>query len=330
MRLRVALPVIVLFLLTTSMKALLLAQSSDCTGKAAQAQLSSIDPVYVDAMDLARNLIDHGFIVNCVQASKWGHLFDDQVGAALYRTEQGNFHVLFLPKPETFDAIQVVEQRQGDLYLYSFRGTPHSPGRWEGEKTDFIRAENLLLFVGSDSDNGYGPKRDLAAIIEAASRSPNSSDSCPVTKPPLMAFIPPSPYPTEQPADSFWLGTENLWTSLPMDGTWKGLPLWSAAEQAENEDDSYRPTASAFRNKLVWWHEGYDWRTEDVPNLTVTGRRLDAPAPPLPTEHDNNGWTDDSHHPFMVTGIFIPALGCWAITGDYQGYRLTFVVLVTE
>ena len=329
MRLCVALPVM---LLIAFMQSSLLAQSFDCTGKAAQAQLSSIDPVYVDAMDLARNLVDHGFIVNCVQASKWGNLFVDQEGAALYRTEQADFDVLFLPKSETFDAVQVVEQRQGDLYLYSFRGTPHSPGRLEGKKTDFIRSANLLFLVWSDAGDGYGPKRDLAASIEAAvSRSPNSSDSCPVTRPPLMAFIPPSPYPTELPADSFWFGTENLWTELPMDGTWKGLPLWSAAEQAENEDDSYRPTASAFRNKLVWWHEGYDWRTENQPNLTVTGKRLDAPAPPLTTdEHVNNGWTNDSHHPFIVAGIFIPTLGCWQITENYNGDRLTFVVLVRQ
>jgi hypothetical protein len=317
MRLCVVLPVM---LLIASMQSSLLAQSSDCTGKAAQAQLSSIDPVYVDAMDLARNLIDHGFIVECVRASKWGNLFVDQEGAALYRTDQGGFDVLFLPKAKTFDAVQVVEQRQGNLYLYSFRGTPHSPGRMEGQKTYFIRSANLLFLVWSDAD--------LAASIQAAvSRSPNPSDSCPVTKPSLMAFIPPSPYPTELSAGSFWFGTENLWTELPMDGTWKGLPLWSAAEQAESEDDSYRPTASAFRNKLVWWHEGYDWRTDDP--LTVTGNRLDGPAPPL-RGHANNGWTNDSHHPFMVAGIFIPTLGCWQITGDYKGDRLTFVVLVRQ
>jgi hypothetical protein len=74
MRLCAALPVM---LLIVSMQSSLLAQTSDCTGKAAQAQLSSIDPVYVDAMDLARNLVDHGFIVKCVQASKWGNLFID-------------------------------------------------------------------------------------------------------------------------------------------------------------------------------------------------------------------------------------------------------------
>ena len=307
MRPRVA---ILLLLVTASMQPAF-AQSSQCTGKAAQAALSSSDPVYVDAMELARNLIDHRFIIDCVQASKWGNLFVGQEGASLYRTEQGDFDVLFLPKAETFDAVQVVEQRQGNLYLYSFRETPHSPGRIEGQKTYFIRSANLLFLVWSDAD--------LAASIEAAvSRSPNSSDSCPVTKPSLMAFIPPSPYPTEGSAGSFWFGTEKLWTILPADGTWKGLP-------------HYEDTDPAFRNKLFWWHAGYDWRTDDPPNLTVTGRRLDASAPPLTTdEHANNGWTDDSHHPFMVAGIFIPTLGCWAITGDYKGDRLTFVVLVTN
>lgn len=325
MKLYFALPVI---LLIASTQSLLLAQSSDCTGKAAQAALPSADPAYVDAMDLVRNLIDHGFIVKCVQASKWGNLFADQEGAALYRTDQGDFDVLFLPKDETFDAVQVIEQRQGDVYLYSFRGTPHSPGRLEGKKTDFIRSANLLFLVWSDGGNGYGPIHDLAAGIEATfSRRPNPSDSCPVTKPPLIAFVPPSPYPTDQPDDSFWFGTENLWTNLLIDGIWEGLPIWSAADQAESEGDSYRPTGPAFRNKLVWWHDGYDWRTDDP--LTVTGKRLDAPAPPL-RGHANNGWTNDSHHPFMVAGIFLPTLGCWQITGDYKGQKLTFVVLVKE
>jgi hypothetical protein len=326
MRLRVTFPVILLVLLTASMKSSLLAQSPDCTGEAAQAQLPSIDPVYVDAMDLARNLIDQGFIVKCVLGSKMQNLFEGQKGAAFYRTDQGSFDVVFLPKAETFDAVQVVEQRQDNLYVYSFRGIPHSPGRMEGgKKTYFIKSANLLFLLWSDAGLAESIQ---AAVSRFPHASPNPTDSCPVTKPPWMAFIPPSPYPTELPADSFWFGNEKLWTSLPMDGTWEGLPVWSAAEQAEeNGDDSYRPTASAFRNKLVWWHEGYDWRTDDP--LTVTGRRLDAPAPPL-RGRANNGWTNDSHHPFMVAGIFIPTLGCWQITGDYKGTRLTFVVLVRD
>jgi hypothetical protein len=158
MRLRFVLTVILLLLLTASMQ--VLAQSSDCAGRAAQAQLSSIDPVYVDAMDLARNLIDHGFIVKCVQASKWGNLFAGQEGAASYRTDKDSFDVLFLPKAATFDAIQVVEQRQGNyLYIYSFRGIPPSTERVMGLKAYFVGSANLLFLVWSDAD--------LAASIQA-------------------------------------------------------------------------------------------------------------------------------------------------------------------
>jgi hypothetical protein len=184
----------------------------------------------------------------------------------------------------------------------------------EGQKTYFIRSGNLLFLVWSDADLAESIQ---AAVSQFPQASPNPPDSCPVTKPPWMAFIPPSPYPTELPADSFWFGNEKLWTSLTMDGTWKL--------------GHYRPEDSAFRNKLFWWHEGYDWRTDDPPNLTVTGKRLDAPAPPLTTDdHANNGWTNDSHHPFIVAGIFIPTPGCWQITGDYKGDRLTFVVMVGQ
>jgi hypothetical protein len=313
MRPHIAFLAVLVLLLTSSS---LLAQSSDCTGNETQAQLPSIDPVYVDAMELARNLIDQGFIVKCVLGSQVQNLFEGQKGAAFYRTDQGSFDVVFLPKAESFDAVQVVEQRQGDLYFYSFRGIPHSPGRMEGsKKTYFIKSANLLFLLWSDSDLAGSIQVAVSRFSQAGPSPPNS---CPVTKPPWMAFIPPSPYPTELPAGSFWFGNEKLWTSLPMDGTWNGLP-------------HFRPTDIAFRNKLFWWHEGYDWRTENPPNLSVTGKRLDAPASPLATdEHANNGWTNDSQHPFMVSGIFIPTLGCWQITGDYKGDRLTFVVLVEQ
>ena len=161
MRLRVALPVIVLFLLTTSMQALLLAQSSECTGREAQVQLSSTDPVYVDAMELARYLLDHGFIVKCVLASKEQNQFDGQKGAALYRTDRGSFVVLFLPKAETFDAVEVVEQRRGARYLYYFRGTPRSPTHIDSSKPIYyIKFGNVLFDVWGDAE--------LAATIQAA------------------------------------------------------------------------------------------------------------------------------------------------------------------
>ena len=138
----------------------LLAQSSECTGKEAQAQLPSFDPAYVDAMELARYLIDHGFIVKCV-GKPIEIEFEGQKGAALYRTNRGSFVAVFLPKGQNFDALEVVEQRQGARYLYSFRGTPRSPAHIDSSKPIYyVKFGNVLFDVWGNAD--------LAASIKAA------------------------------------------------------------------------------------------------------------------------------------------------------------------
>ena len=32
--------------------------------------------------------------------------------------------------------------------------------------------------------------------------------SCPVTEPPMQAFVPPPPYPSEHDSTEFWFGSE--------------------------------------------------------------------------------------------------------------------------
>ena len=161
----------------------------------------------------------------------------------------------------------------------------------------------------------------IAAVLIAVSPAltsgvPQAPDSCPVTKPPDPPFEPPAAYQLGR--DMTWVGTPKLWTFVPPDGLWNGL-------------GHYTPEDSGFRQKLFWLSEGYDWRTENPPQLTITGARLDGPAPPLTTdEHTNAGWTNDRDHPFMVAGIFIPTLGCWKITGQYKGEELSYVVWVSE
>ena len=129
--------------------------------------------------------------------------------------------------------------------------------------------------------------------------------SCPITKSPVTPFAPPAPYPRDLCPGGCWIGTHKLWTNLPAEGTWKGL-----------------------RQKTFWWREGYDWRAENPPPLRVTGRRLDGKAPLFEPVRANAGWTNDSNHPFMVVAFDIPTLGCWEITGDYKGDKLTFIVWV--
>ena len=139
-------------------------------------------------------------------------------------------------------------------------------------------------------------------------------ESCPVTKPPTPPFVPPSPYPNETTPAHFWFGTSKLWILLRTDGTWQGLPGWPDG---------------TFRQKLIWWHEGYNWRQNPHPPLKVTGNRLDFPAPPLQSGV-SNGWTTDHSHPFITNGINLPALGCWKVRGFFEDAEVSFVVWVTK
>jgi len=139
--------------------------------------------------------------------------------------------------------------------------------------------------------------------------------SCTVTKPPKPPFVPPAPYPSD---GQVWIGSPKLWTDIPKDGVWRGLPHYTS-------DDT------RFRQKVFFWSEGYDWRNENPPELTITGTRLDGTAPPLSSDdHANAGWTNDSKHPFIVDGVFIPTAGCWKITGRYKGQELSYVVGVAN
>ena len=140
-------------------------------------------------------------------------------------------------------------------------------------------------------------------------------ESCPITKTISHPFVPPTPYPARTGPDSFWFGTAKLWTRLPSDGTWRGLP-------------HYTPSDPTFRQKLFFWRQGYSLRSDLPPHLRVTGRRLDGWAPPLASDNANAGWTDDEKQPFMVTGVNFQALGCWEVTADYHGDQLKFVVWV--
>jgi hypothetical protein len=94
------------------------------------------------------------------------------------------------------------------------------------------------------------------------------------------------------------LGNDALWVSLVM---WSEQPGIVAVPN----DDHLQPDGRVIEMKWAWYRyvSGH---------LTISGQRLDAPAPPLDADiPDGYGSTG-----FQVSGITFPTDGCWQITGQ--------------
>jgi hypothetical protein len=135
--------------------------------------------------------------------------------------------------------------------------------------------------------------------------------NCPITRPPDPPFTPPVPYSNLGFKGEFWYGSSSLWTAVRQNGVWEALP---------NNPEGYT-------QKVFWWRDGYVWNEEPEPALTVTGERLDAPAPPLNVSKATNAYANDIGSAMLV-GVDLPTLGCWKITGKYRNAELSFVVWV--
>lgn len=135
---------------------------------------------------------------------------------------------------------------------------------------------------------------------------------CPVTMVDASSFEPPAPHsPTAPWLGIFWFGSDQLWTSLSVDGVWADLPQ----------------TPDGFTQKIMWWSRWYDLPNEPEPALVVTGRRLDGDALPLRFYGATNAMAEDIGEA-MLTGVEIPTEGCWEIKGQYKKAELSFVVWV--
>jgi carboxypeptidase family protein len=122
-----------------------------CSSRDLVAVLPPTDPAYNDAAELAHRLDDLGIHIRCTLASKMQRFFAGQIGAALYRTDAGDFEALFLPQSESFGGLRVVERPKQGKYLYSFRGTPHSNAHMDSSKRAyFIKKRNVLFYVWGD------------------------------------------------------------------------------------------------------------------------------------------------------------------------------------
>ena len=155
---------------------------------------------------------------------------------------------------------------------------------------------------------------DVAVGIQptdTANITENPPNTCPVTKPPDPAFIPPESFPTNPPGTDSWYGGDAFWTTVTQNGVWYALPH----------------NTEGYTQKVFWWSNGYSFTKEPEPNLTVTGQRLDGNAPALHVSKASNAEAGDIGSAMLV-GVDIPTLGCWEITGEYKDAKLSFVVWV--
>jgi hypothetical protein len=134
------------------------AGAAGCSAREIQvASLRPTDPAASDAARLATLLSKHGFTIQCILRSKMANLFPDQKGAALFRTNYGDFEALFLAADHTFDDIVITcstEHAEGangytyDGYRYEFKDRT---GKWrrlsQGRQQFFVKRGNMLLMT---------------------------------------------------------------------------------------------------------------------------------------------------------------------------------------
>jgi hypothetical protein len=147
----------------------------------------------------------------------------------------------------------------------------------------------------------------VALLLVGAACSPRSEvqptpapTRCPVTPP--NGNAPPG----ERPGPDYY-GNGKLWTNL-----------WPAGRVVVSDPGWIQPDG---RIGIKWsW-----WRSRDAAGeLSITGRRLDAEAPPLEAIIPE-GYGTTGH---QVSGLIFSSPGCWEVTGRSGGYELTFVTEV--
>jgi hypothetical protein len=132
------------------------------------------------------------------------------------------------------------------------------------------------------------------------------AERCPVTLP--TRFNPPPGVSADDLFGSdYSYGNGRLWVG----GLWpKGV---IAARPDFIEQDG------SVGMKFGWWRQVSG-------SLQITGRRLDAPAPPLRADvPDGYGRTG-----FQASGVYFPNEGCWEVAGQVGGTTLTFVTFVIK
>ncbi len=137
-------------------------------------------------------------------------------------------------------------------------------------------------------------------------QSAGTDSPCPVTQPNGKRY---TAQPNDRDASGGNHGNEALVTWLWPEGKVVFKPGGSGSVLSDG----------ALSMKFGWWRLRRD-------RLTLDGRRLDGPAPPMrariPAGYGDIG--------FQSTALIFPTPGCWEVTGRVADGSLTFITLVEK
>jgi hypothetical protein len=156
-------------------------------------------------------------------------------------------------------------------------------------------------------------KSTLCVAVFASLLLPATLDAAPASRPCKVTVAGPATRPPAPVPRSFNYGNASIAVSLnPPNGKLVAGRLPSGGQRATINDDG------SIDAKVGWWRAGDGM-------IKITGRRLDASAPPL-----------EAHVPccyskgFQATGLAFATAGCWRVTGTFKRAHLTFTVLVSK
>jgi len=162
----------------------------------------------------------------------------------------------------------------------------------------------------------------MTAVVSALQQP--APATCSITRPPNPPFVPPKACKCTTGPNSFWYGSGKLWTLLGASGVWG----WAQHHPGYADD----PLLTA---KIPWWTSdlsGLNWSSSPwkgsaaiAKAFKMSGKRLDGDAAPIEISGGSASYTAD-WGPFLMTGVFLPTPGCWEITGEYLGDKVSFVV----
>ncbi len=158
------------------------------------------------------------------------------------------------------------------------------------------------IFIAFTSVVGIGLASVLAPSAESAAAA-----SCEVTPPNHVVAGKPGAHAL----DRLSYGNALVSTALGPDGAITFKP----------GGPGFHTPDGALGMKFLWWRPGHE-------KLAVTGRRLDAPAPPLRFSSGQATGED-----FVPSYVIFPTPGCWEVTaqvGDHADSKLIFVTNVVK